>query len=60
MNRPCCNLSRWGFWMRWSQFGPGWNLLLPITPKLFSERFGYCKPVAKLFGFRLFRLEAYR
>ncbi len=34
----------------------GWQIKAPWCPKLFSERYGYKSPVARLFGWRIFRL----
>lgn len=43
------------FWVRF--FGLGFLVKYPSSPPLFSERYGYRKPLLSIFGFRVFYLN---
>lgn len=43
-------------WLRFSDRA-GWLVKAPWNRPLFSERYGYVRPTAKILGFRIFRLE---
>lgn len=43
-------------WFRWH--GRGLAFYAPWKDALFSERHGFRRPLFRLFGFRIFRLEA--
>lgn len=45
-------------WVRLTANGPGLRLAYPSSPRLFSERYGYRKPILSLLGFRLFKLKS--
>ena len=58
MNKKFCySICKLGIWYRYNT--KGYSILFPNFKPMFSERNGIEKPIFKIFGFRLFRLDGY-